>query len=61
MIKLFEHWIKHNADHAQTYTDWAERAKENDLGNMEGLLKEAAEMTLEISKKFEDAIKNLKK
>ncbi len=61
MIKLFEHWIKHNTDHAQTYTDWAEKAKENDLANVSDLLKSVADMTISINKKFEDAIGMIKK
>ena len=45
MIKLLEHWIKHNEDHVRTYRDWAQ------------LLEDVAEMTLLINKKFESAMK----
>ena len=31
MVKLFEHWINHNTDHAETYREWAKKAKENDM------------------------------
>lgn len=31
LIKIMEHWISHNEDHAQSYRDWAHRAK--DLGS----------------------------
>ena len=27
MIKLLDHWIKHNDDHSKTYIDWAEKGK----------------------------------
>jgi hypothetical protein len=54
MIKLIEHWIKHNDDHAATYRDWAKKAKENDKDEAASLLEDAAEMTLIISKKFEE-------
>ena len=57
MIKLLEHWIKHNDDHAQTYRDWAQKAKEKNKGKAALMLEDAAEMTLSISKKFEAAIK----
>jgi hypothetical protein len=26
LIKLLEHWIRHNQEHAKTYGDWAEKA-----------------------------------
>ncbi|MBW1826487.1 MAG: hypothetical protein ACERKP_05790 [Deltaproteobacteria bacterium] len=55
MIKLLEHWIKHNDDHAQTYRDWAQKAKEKNMREASSLLEDAAEMTLMISKKFEEA------
>ncbi len=59
MVKLLEHWIKHNNDHAQTYRDWAQKAKEKNKGKAALLLEDAAEMTLLISKKFKSAIKLL--
>jgi hypothetical protein len=55
MIKLLEHWIKHNGDHAETYRDWAQKAKEKNMRKASLLLEDAAEMTLMISKKFEEA------
>jgi hypothetical protein len=57
MIKLLEHWIKHNESHAQTYRDWAQKAKEKNKNKTALMLEDAAEMTLSISKKFELAIK----
>ncbi|MBW1727086.1 MAG: hypothetical protein JRF31_06850 [Deltaproteobacteria bacterium] len=55
MIKLLEHWVKHNDDHAETYRDWAKKAKENHMDEAGSLILDAAEMTLAISKKFEEA------
>ena len=55
MIKLLDHWVKHNDDHAKTYRDWAEKAKDKDMVQTASLLEEAADMTLLISKKFEAA------
>jgi len=57
MIKLLEHWIKHNEDHAQTYRAWAQKAKEKNKSRAALMLEDASEMTLSISKKFELAIK----
>jgi len=56
LIKLLEHWIKHNGDHAKTYRDWAQKAKEKGMGDASVLLKDAAEMTDQISNKFEQAV-----
>jgi len=61
MIKLLEHWIKHNDDHAQTYRDWAQKAKEKNKRKTALMLEDAAEMTLLISKKFEAAVKLIDK
>ena len=60
MIKLLEHWIKHNDDHAKTYRKWAEKAQDKDMSKAASLLKDAAEMTLDISKKFEEAAEIIK-
>lgn len=60
LVKLLEHWIKHNADHAASYNDWAEKAKAEGFAGAEAPLMAAAEMTLEISKKFEEAIEIVK-
>jgi hypothetical protein len=61
MIKLLQHWIKHNDDHAETYRDWAQKAKEKNMPKAGSLLEDAAEMTLMISKKFEEAAALIKK
>ena len=61
MIKLLEHWIKHNDDHAGTYRDWGQKAKDNGMPETASLLEDAAEMTDKISKKFEAAAVTVKK
>ena len=61
MIKLIEHWIKHNDGHAATYRDWAKKAKEKDKDKAASLLEDAAGMTLMISKKFEEVAELFKK
>ena len=61
MIKLLEHWVKHNDDHAETYRDWAKKAKEKNMDEAGSLLEDAAEMTLEISKKFEEAARTIRR
>jgi rubrerythrin len=61
MIKLLEHWIKHNQDHANTYTDWAAKAEDEKMVDVANLLKEAATMNQDINIKFEAALKQIKK
>ena len=61
MIKLLEHWITHNNDHAETYRDWAKKAKEKNMDEAGSLLEDAAQMTLVISKKFEETAELIKK
>ena len=57
MSKLLEHWIKHNKEHAETHRDWARKAKDKDMGKVFILLEEAAVITEDINKKFEEALK----
>jgi len=61
VIKLLEHWVKHNDDHAATYRDWAQRANENNMTDAGRLIADAADMTMAISKKFEEAAKIIQK
>ncbi|MBF0226289.1 MAG: hypothetical protein HQK76_12610 [Desulfobacterales bacterium] len=49
LIKLFEHWIKHNKDHAGNYKEWADKAKEKGLNEITSLLESAAEKNNEIN------------
>ena len=55
MIKLLEHWIGHNDDHAESYRNWADKARAEGLGEAAGLLEEAAEATLAITETFRQA------
>ena len=60
LIKLIEHWIKHNGDHAKTYRDWAQKAKQNGMDDAAVLLNDAAEMTDRISKTLGQAAESVK-
>ncbi len=60
LVKLLEHWIHHNAEHARNYRDWAQKAKGKNFSAAGFLIDDAAEMTLAISQKFEAAIKLIK-
>ena len=56
LIKLLEHWLKHNHDHAHTYREWAERARTNDLSQVGTLIDEIGEMTQNIDEKIKEAL-----
>ncbi len=60
MIKLLKHWIKHNGDHAATYRDWAQKAKQKGRDETASLLEDAAAMTAKTSKLFEQAVESVK-
>ena len=60
MVKLLDHWIKHNSEHADNYHNWAIRAKEENMDEVASLLEDAASLTLDISVKFKKAISEIK-
>lgn len=60
MIKLLKHWIKHNGDHAATYRDWAQKAKQKGRDETASLLEDAAAMTEKTGKLFEQAVESVK-
>ena len=60
-VKMLEHWIKHNQEHAENYHRWAKEIKDNIGENISVLLKDAADLTSAINQKFEEAAKLLKK
>jgi hypothetical protein len=55
LIKLLDHWLKHNQDHAGTYGEWAERARQNQLEAVAALLEEVCDLTAEINTRIESA------
>ena len=61
LIKLLEHWLKHNQDHAHTYQEWAERARSNDLSQIGDLLDDVGDMTRAIDNKFKEALESIQK
>ncbi|MFO7665844.1 MAG: hypothetical protein R6V76_04440 [Desulfobacterales bacterium] len=61
MVKLLEHWIKHNSDHVETYREWAKKAKENDMEKVFVLLNEAAERSSGMNTIFKEALSLISK
>ena len=60
MVKLLEHWIGHNDDHAASYRNWSEKTKEKDMNDVGLLLEDAVDMTELISNKFKKALELIK-
>jgi hypothetical protein len=56
LLKLLNHWIKHNEDHALNYRNWVEKAKAKGKDETGLPIEEAAEMSLAINEKFEAAL-----
>ncbi|MGE0085633.1 MAG: hypothetical protein AB7S75_14585 [Desulfococcaceae bacterium] len=55
MTTLLEHWLNHNADHAENYRQWAQKASENHMEDVGKVLEEIAVMTIEMNRKLESA------
>jgi len=59
IVKILNHWIKHNEDHASNYRNWAEKAKANGKEKAGKFLLEAAQMSLATNDLFEKALAEL--
>ena len=59
LSSLFQHWIKHNSSHKESYLSWAEKAKGENLSNIVTFLEQAGELSDEINFKLEKALKEL--
>jgi hypothetical protein len=60
LIKLLEHWIRHNQEHAKTYGDWAEKAAADSKGEVSILLNEAVSLSMDLNRKFEKALTRMR-
>lgn len=58
--KMVAHWLKHNADHAQTYRQWAERARQANLSEVADILESVASESQAINGDLEKAGQILK-
>ena len=59
LSKILDHWIKHNKDHADTYKDWADRARNAHMEAVAELLESAADLNFTMNEKFEAAKKQI--
>jgi hypothetical protein len=60
LVKLLEHWMRHNEEHARTYRQWAETAGAQSMPAVAGCLEEAAAATVAINRQFEAALNRLR-
>ena len=60
LIKRLEHWIKHNNDHVEGYKEWTALSKEKNMPEVSRLLNQVADMSIEMSRKFEAALELVK-
>ena len=56
---LLEHWSEHNHEHAETYLQWAEKARSGGSKDLAEMLGEIAEATRRIDKLFTRARKRI--
>ncbi len=57
LAKLLDHWRHHNDDHAKSFEDWEEKAREAGLENVADSLAKAARLTREITAELTRALK----
>lgn len=60
MEKLLTHWIHHNQDHVQNYRKWADKAMEEGLMEIGGLIQEAAVNSQQVEVTLQNALERLK-
>lgn len=60
-VKLLDHWIRHNNDHAATYREWADRLTGQGMAEAAALLAEAADMCAQINDRFSRAAERIRK
>ena len=60
LVKLLDHWVTHNQDHANTYETWAVRAEEDGMPEVAALLRQAGSMNLDINRIFQEAASKIK-
>jgi len=56
---LIQHWISHNEEHAQEYRKWADRLEVEGLGEIAGLIRQAADLVVGSNRQFLSAQEKL--
>ncbi len=58
-VKLLEHWIKHNEDHADTYRKWMKKVEGSTVSDAYEVLNKAAAMTENINNEFKEVLRQI--
>ncbi len=56
LLKILEHWLHHNEDHAKSYAQWADRARALGEEAVAGILDEVASETIRQNDRFREAV-----
>ena len=59
-VKLLEHWIKHNEDHADTYRKWMGKVEGSKVAGAYEVLNKAAAMTEMINNEFKEVLRQIR-
>lgn len=57
---MVEHWLHHNEDHAQSFSDWAGRARELGQAGVAALIDDVARQSLLQNEQLQKALQLLK-
>ena len=60
LIKMIEHWIHHNQDHASSYREWARRAEEQGHQEVCQILQSVADGSVQQNESMEKALQLLR-
>jgi len=60
LSKMVEHWLRHNEDHARSFSDWAARARELDQAEVAACLEDVARQSLLQNDELQKALELLK-
>ncbi len=61
LLRMLEHWLRHNEEHAVSYQNWAAQAKSLGEEGVQALLEEMAAEARRQNQKLEAAIQSLGK
>ena len=61
LVMIFDHWIKHNESHAQTYIDWGKKAQAQGLEQIAGRLDEIAKLSDQLTEKLKAGLNDARK
>jgi len=58
--RMMEHWLRHNEEHARSFSDWAERARSMGQAGVAVLIEDVARQSLHQNEQLQKALQLLK-